>query len=121
MRYGFGASDLPRLGLAVTTMCIGCSDAPKGSAIAATLSAASTLTPQATSTAVSTSSSKADGGAGSVWPDYSWVAAIHVSPWTQCNIYPEGAGNDATRTSVIQAQDDGVVRFSCRPPAGERN
>jgi hypothetical protein len=49
--------------------------------------------------------------------DWSRPTSVKTQPFAPCYIYPEGAGNDPTRTEFIGASSDGFVRFYPPPAA----
>ena len=108
------ATALPRLTLAVTILCVGCSDAPKSSTTTPALLGTPALTTQSTSAPVAAS---LDAGSPA-WPDWTWAAAISVQPQAQCNVYPQGgASGDITRSDLIPTGSDGMLRFYSPPPS----
>jgi len=116
MNAAIAARALPRLPLAVTIFCMGCSDGAKTTLPNSAPLATPTLTLQSSS-AVSASPAQADAGSALVWPDDSWAAAVQVPPLAQCTVYPTGASNDPTRNGRTQSDADGWVRFHVPPPA----
>jgi hypothetical protein len=114
MKNAIAVGPLSRLTFATTILCVACSDTPKGGSTSAVPPIAPSLHTQSVPTA---SLASLDAAMPSTWPDLSWAAVIQVSPWTQCNVYPQGASNDPTRFQLIQAGLDGAVRFYAPPPA----